>query len=126
VPYDICRLDARAKATIDYSYPELELRPHTIILASEFDQFVDEAPTESEESIGDIILKYIMPEPLEQFQDEDVEDDALLAATEQLERYKRKWDMEEDIVVYPDTEHREHIIWKPASSRLLIDPNHPF
>jgi len=50
-----------------------------------------------------------MPEPPFVPSGDELDDDTLLAAAEQLETNKQKLEVDEDVFFYPSTDHREVI-----------------
>jgi len=101
---------ARLIVTVDYSDAEPELRPWNLTFNTEVGQFKD---NDIEERIESIMLQSLMPKLPAQFLDDDIDDEALVAATEQSESNKRKWLMDNNIVVHPAVEHRERFTWMP-------------
>jgi len=50
-----------------------------------------------------------------------VDDGTLLAAAEQLESLKCKWDGDGDVLSYPVTKHCERVVSRTALHRILLD-----
>jgi len=65
------------------------------------------AAVEAEESVEDIVLQSLMPEPFFVPSGDELDNKSLLAAAEQLETNKRKWEVDEDVPSYPSTDHME-------------------
>jgi len=72
--------------------------------------------------VENIILQSLMPGPPFVPSCDDLDDDTLLATAEQLETNKRKCEVDEDVPSYPSIDHCEGSVWKPALSRLRLNP----
>jgi len=72
--------------------PDSEAIPtrHRVTFSEKDERFAD---VEAEESVEDIVLQSLMPEPPFVPSGDELDDDTLLAAAQQLETNKRKWEV---------------------------------
>jgi len=97
--------------------------PRQVTISDKDERFAD---IEAEKGVEDIVLQSLMPEPFFVPSGDELDNESLLAAAGQLETNKRKWEVDEDVPSYPSTDYCEEIVWKPAPSRILLDPEREF
>jgi len=81
--------------------------PRRVTFSDKDERFAD---VEAEESVEDIILQSLMPEPYFVTSGDELDEDTFLAAAEQLETNKRKWEVDENVPSYPSIDHCEEVI----------------
>jgi len=98
-------------------------RARRVTFSDKDERFAD---VEAEQSVENIVLQSLMPEPLFVPSGDELEVESLSATAKQLETNKRKWEVDEDVRSYQSTDHCEDIVWKPAPSRMRLDPERKF